>query len=190
MLANPAALRYDRGDHFEDNEGYDMIYALYTLVVLVLIGCDQLLKSWTVSHLELGQSTGFLPGFLQLTRVHNYGAAWSSFSGKTVLLVAVTAVLLVAVAYLLLRRIVRHPLGVAAALLILGGGVGNIIDRIANGYVVDMFDLLLFDYPVFNLADCFVVVGVILGAVYYLWFYEKYDKKGISHGNPDAASQS
>ena len=177
VLANPAALRYDRGDHFEDNEGYDMIYALYTLVVLVLIGCDQLLKSWTVSHLELGQSTGFLPGFLQLTRVHNYGAAWSSFSGKTVLLVAVTAVLLVAVAYLLLRRIVRHPLGVAAALLILGGGVGNIIDRIANGYVVDMFDLLLFDYPVFNLADCFVVVGVILGAVYYLWFYEKYDAR-------------
>lgn len=154
-----------------------MIYALYTLVVLALIGCDQLLKSWTVSHLELGQSTGFLPGFLQLTRVHNYGAAWSSFSGKTVLLVAVTAVLLVAVAYLLLRRIVRHPLGVAAALLILGGGVGNIIDRIANGYVVDMFDLLLFEYPVFNLADCFVVVGAILGAVYYLWFYEKYDKK-------------
>ena len=148
-----------------------MIYALYTLVVLALIGCDQLLKSWTVSHLELGQSTGFLPGFLQLTRVHNYGAAWSSFSGKTVLLVAVTAVLLVAVAYLLLRRIVRHPL------LILGGGVGNIIDRIANGYVVDMFDLLLFDYPVFNLADCFVVVGVILGAVYYLWFYEKYDAR-------------
>ena len=177
VLANPAALRYDRGDHFEDNEGYDMIYALYTVVVLTLIGCDQLLKSWTVNHLALGQSTGFLPGFLQLTRVHNYGAAWSSFSGKTVLLVAVTAVLLVAVAYLLLRRIVRHPLGVAAALLILGGGVGNIIDRIANGYVVDMFDLLLFDYPVFNLADCFVVVGVILGAVYYLWFYEKYDAR-------------
>ena len=100
-----------------------MLYALYTLVVLVLIGCDQLLKSWTVNHLALGQSTGFLPGFLQLTRV------------------------------------------------------GNIIDRIANGYVVDMFDLLLFDYPVFNLADCFVVVGVILGAVYYLWFYEKYDAR-------------
>ena len=177
MLANPAALRYDRGDHFEDNEGYDMIYALYTLVVLVLIGCDQLLKSWTVSHLELGQSTGFLPGFLQLTRVHYYCAAWALFSGLSVHLVAVPAVLLVSVAELLLRRIVRHPLGVAAALLILGGGVGNIIDRIANGYVVDMFDLLLFDYPVFNLADCFVVVGVILGAVYYLWFYEKYDAR-------------
>ena len=154
-----------------------MLYALYAAVVLVLIGCDQLLKSWVVSHLALGKSTAFLPGFLQLTRVHNYGAAWSSFSGKTALLVAVTALLLTGVVYLLLRRIVRHPLGVAAALLILGGGIGNIIDRIAHRYVVDMFDLLLFDYPVFNLADCFVVVGVILGAVYYLWFYEKYDAR-------------
>lgn len=154
-----------------------MLYILYTAVILVLVGCDQLLKSWTVHHLELGQSAAFLPGFMQLTRVHNYGAAWSSFSGKTVLLVVVTAALMIAVAYLLIRRIVRHPLGIAAALLILGGGVGNIIDRIAHGYVVDMFDLLLFDYPVFNLADCFVVVGVILGAVYYLWFYEKYDAR-------------
>lgn len=154
-----------------------MIYALYTAVILALVGCDQLLKSWTVYHLALGESTAFLPGFMQLTRVHNYGAAWSSFSGKTVALIVVTAALMLAVAYLLVRRIVRHPLGCAAAVLILGGGIGNIIDRICNGYVVDMFDLLLFNYPVFNLADCFVVVGVILGAVYYLWFYEKYDAR-------------
>ena len=154
-----------------------MIYVLYTAVILALVGCDQLLKSWTVHHLALGESTAFLLGFMQLTRVHNYGAAWSSFSGKTAMLIAVTAALMIAVAYLLIRRIVRHPLGVAAAVLILGGGVGNIIDRIVHGYVVDMFDLLLFDYPVFNLADCFVVAGVILGAVYYLWFYEKYDAR-------------
>lgn len=159
-----------------------MTYALYMAVLLVLVGCDQWLKSWTVSHLPLGESTDFLPGFMQLTRVHNYGAAWSSLSGKTVLLIVVTAVLLVAVAYLLVRRIVRHPLGLTAALLILGGGVGNIIDRIRHGYVVDMFDLLLFDYPVFNLADCFVVVGVLLGAVYYLWFYEKYDARKKDDG--------
>ena len=149
----------------------------YIVLFAALLGADQLIKYWTVEHLALGESAAFLPGIVQLTRVHNYGAAWSSFSGKTVMLIAVTAVLLVAVAYLLIRRIVRHPLGIAAALLILGGGVGNIIDRIAHGYVVDMFDLLLFDYPVFNLADCFVVVGVILGAVYYLWFYEKYDAR-------------
>ncbi len=60
-------------------------------------------------------------------------------------------------------------------MLVLGGGIGNMIDRIFRGYVVDMFDLQFMDYPIFNLADIFVVAGVILGAVYYLWFYDKYD---------------
>ena len=161
-----------------------MRFLLYAAALLVMIVGDQALKGWTVSHLELGESTPFIPAIMQLTRVHNYGAAWSSLSGKTVLLIAVTAVMMIAVAVLLLRRAVRHPLGVAACLLILGGGIGNIIDRIRLGYVVDMFDLLLFSYPVFNLADCFVVVGAILGAVYYLWIYEKFDARKKSNDSP------
>ena len=161
-----------------------MRFLLYAAALLVMIVGDQALKGWTVSHLELGESTPFIPAIMQLTRVHNYGAAWSSLSGKTVLLIAVTAVMMIAVAVLLLRRVVRHSLGVAACLLILGGGIGNIIDRIRLGYVVDMFDLLLFSYPVFNLADCFVVVGAILGAVYYLWIYEKFDARKKSNDSP------
>ncbi len=161
-----------------------MRFLLYAAALLVMIAGDQALKGWTVSHLELGESIPFIPAIMQLTRVHNYGAAWSSLSGKTVLLIAVTAVMMIAVAVLLLRRVVRHPLGVAACLLILGGGIGNIIDRIRLGYVVDMFDLLLFSYPVFNLADCFVVVGAILGAVYYLWIYEKFDARKKSNDSP------
>lgn len=154
-----------------------MRFLLYAAALAVMILGDQALKSWTVTHLELGESTAFLPGFMQLTRVHNYGAAWSSLSGRTVLLIAVTAVMMIAVAVLLIRRVVRHPLGVSACLLILGGGIGNIIDRIRLGFVVDMFDLTIFNYPVFNLADCFVVVGAILGAIYYLWLYEKVDAR-------------
>ena len=123
---------------------------------------------------------------VQLTRLHNTGAAWSSFSGKTGLLAVVTIVLMLAVAWLLVKKIVRHPLGVTAGVLILGGGIGNVIDRVCRGYVVDMFDLQFISYPIFNLADCFVVAGVILGAVYYLWFYEKYDKK--KEPRDDAAS--
>ena len=161
-----------------------MRFLLYAAALLVMIVGDQALKGWTVSHLELGESTPFIPAIMQLTRVHNYGAAWSSLSGKTVLLIAVTAVMMIAVAVLLIRRVVRHPLGVAACLLILGGGIGNIIDRIRLGYVVDMFDLLLFSYPVFNLADCFVVVGAILGAVYYLWIYDKFDARKKSNDSP------
>ena len=154
---------------------------LYVLIVCALIAADQALKYWTVSHLAVGQSAPLLPGIMRLTRLHNYGAAWSSLSGKTALLIAVTAALLVGVIVLLVRRIVRHPLGVAGCLLILGGGIGNIIDRIAHGYVVDMFDLELFTYPIFNLADCFVVVGAILGGIYYLFLYDKTDGKEKRH---------
>lgn len=158
-----------------------MIWSI--LLLAALIASDQLLKYWTVSHLALGESAPFLPGFMQLTRLHNYGAAWSSFSGKTAILLVVTTLLMAAITVLLAKKIVRHPLGVAACLLILGGGLGNMIDRVLRGYVVDMFDLQLFSYPIFNLADCFVVVGAILGAVYYLFLYEKYDKKERKNGN-------
>lgn len=161
-----------------------MVWSIALLVIL--IGADQTLKYWTVTHLALGESTELLPGVLQLTRLHNYGAAWSSLSGKTVVLLIVTAALLIAVAWLLVKKIVRHRLGVAAGLFILGGGLGNMIDRVWHGYVVDMLDISpLFEYPVFNLADCFVVVGAVLGAVYYLWFYDKYDKKERTHGHKD-----
>ena len=94
-------------------------------------------------------------------------------------------VLMALVLWLLIKKIVRHPLGVAGCLLILGGGMGNLIDRIFRGYVVDMFDLLLFQYPIFNLADCFVVVGAVLGAIYYLFLYEKTDRREKPH-DPDA----
>ena len=91
------------------------------IILIVLIAADQLLKWWTVSHLALGESAPLIPGVIQLTRLHNTGAAWSSFSGKTALLTAVTLVLMAAVAVLLVKKIVRHRLGVAACLLILGG---------------------------------------------------------------------
>ena len=160
---------------------------LYALIVLVLIAADQGLKYWVVTHLALGESAPLLPGVMQLTRLHNTGAAWSSFSGMTTVLAAVTVVLIVGVIVLLVKGIVRHPVGVAGCLLILGGGIGNLIDRIFRGYVVDMFNLQLFQYPVFNIADCFVVIGAILGGVYYLFLHEKTDKKEKPH-DPDADS--
>ena len=131
----------------------------------------------------------FLPGFMELRTVHNYGAAWSSFSGMRWVLVAVTSCIVLAVAFALVRRIVLHPVGVAACFLIISGGLGNIIDRVRQGYVVDMFNFLFMDYPVFNVADICVVCGCIMGAIYYLWLYEKYDKKDKKHGDTDAPTE-
>lgn len=81
-----------------------------------------------------------------------------------------------AVVYLVVKKIVRHPRALRPPCWCLAAGAGNMIDRLCRGYVVDMFDLEFMSYPIFNLADIFVVIGVLLGAVYYLWFYDKYDK--------------
>lgn len=166
-----------------------MLYAIFAVLSLAILALDQWVKYWITVNLPLGESMPLLPGFMQLRTVHNFGAAWSSFSGMRWLLVAVTSVIVLAVAYVLVRRIVRHPLGVAACFLILSGGLGNIIDRVRLGYVVDMFDFQFMNYPVFNVADIAVVCGAVLAAVYYLWFYEKYDKKDRQDGDTDAPTE-
>ena len=145
------------------------------LSICGIVAADQMAKLATLT-LGLGETADFLPPVFQLRRVHNYGAAWSSLSGARWLLIAATAVGMAALAWLLIK-IVRHPLGFWALTMVIGGGVGNLIDRIFRGYVVDMFDVMLFNYPVFNVADCFVVVGTILGLIYYLKYYADSDAK-------------
>ena len=155
-----------------------MLYAVFAALAAGLLVLDQWLKLWITANLPLGESMPFMPGFVELLTVHNYGAAWSSFSGQRFLLLGVTSVIIAAVVILLARRIVRHPLGVAACSLIVSGGIGNLIDRFRLGYVVDMFHFEFWpSYPVFNIADICVVCGAILGAIYYMWIYEKYDAK-------------
>ena len=151
------------------------------LSVLGIIAADQMAKLVTLS-LGLGETADFLPPIFRLRRVHNYGAAWSSLSGARWLLIAATAIGIAALIWLLIR-IVRHPLGFWALTMVIGGGIGNLIDRIFRGYVVDMFDVMLFNYPVFNVADCFVVVGTILGLVYYLKYYAESDAKNWEKKN-------
>ena len=164
-----------------------MLYALFGLLAVILLVVDQWSKFWITANLPLGESIPFLPGFVELLTVHNYGAAWSSFSGMRWLLLAVTSLIVLAVLFVVVRGIVRHPLGLFSAFLVISGGLGNIIDRARLGYVVDMFDLTFMEYPVFNIADMCIVCGCILGCIYYLWFYEKYDKKDTGHGTRDAA---
>ena len=166
-----------------------MWYVLFALLAAGGLVFDQWLKAYMTANIPLGQTQPLIPGIIELRTVHNYGAAWSSFSGQRWLLVIVTCCIVAAVAWCLIRRIVRHPLGVAACFMVISGGIGNIIDRVRLGYVVDMFNLLFMEYPVFNVADIFVVCGAVLGAVYYMWFYEKYDKKGGAHGESDAPSE-
>ena len=158
-----------------------MLYILFLALGAAGLALDQWLKAYVTANIPLGQAQSLLPGVVELRTVHNYGAAWSSFSGSRWLLVAVTCVIVAFVTVLLIRRVVRHPLGVAACCMVISGGLGNIIDRVRLGYVVDMFNLLFINYPVFNVADILVVCGAVLGCIYYLWFYERYDKAVKHH---------
>ena len=153
-----------------------MYYVICSLLGAALLGTDQWVKAWVVGHLQMGETTSLFPGFLELMRVHNYGAAWSSFSGARWLLIALTAAGMCAIAWLLVK-IVRHPLGQWSLAIILGGGIGNLIDRVRLGYVVDMLDTMFMDFPVFNVADVFVVCGTVCALIYYLAFYSKSDEK-------------
>ena len=155
-----------------------MYYWIFGLLGLAALGLDQWVKAWTTANLALGETTPLLPGLVELMRVHNYGAAWSSFSGQKWLLLGVTGVIVLAVAWLLVRKVVRHPVGILACCLILSGGIGNILDRLRLGYVVDMLHFQFWpSYPTFNVADMCIVSGAVLGAVYYVYLYEKHDRR-------------
>ena len=129
---------------------------------------DQLIKLWaTVELLPVG-SKPFIPHVLEFYYLLNDGMSFSMLSGKRTLLVIITGVMLAVLAgMLLLRKMPR--LERAAWILVVGGGVGNLIDRVFRSFVVDYIDISpLFSFPVFNFADCCVVIGTAMLAVYML----------------------
>lgn len=134
------------------------------LCIAVLTGFDQFIKYLTVLKLERGKSHVLINNVFQLTHVRNYGAAWSSFTGKRFFLLAVTLVVLVVLCMLYIRMAKLDMFKDIRVLMVflISGALGNIIDRVVNGYVVDMFDFCLINFPVFNVADIYVTCSVIL----------------------------
>lgn len=154
---------------------------LYAILAVVLILVDQLTKLLTRAHIEPGGSVPFLPHVLDLTYVKNTGAAFSILEEHTWLLTLFSAVIVLLIAWLLWKKFFTNRLGMFSAVLILAGGVGNLIDRAVFGYVTDMIRTLFMQFPVFNVADCCITVGVVLLAIYVLFFYKE-DKKEEEHG--------
>ncbi len=143
-----------------------MPYVLLSALIVVL---DQWYKGFVARRLvEVGSSADFLPGILQLTLVHNYGASWGILAGKTSLLLAVTALVCAVILCIMLLDKPAAPLGKLSFAFILGGAVGNALDRFLQGYVIDMFETQFMDFPVFNVADCFITVGAVLLCLWVL----------------------
>lgn len=150
---------------------------LDTIVIVVLVLLDQLVKFLVKTQIPLGTDVSFIPHVLGLTHIHNEGAAFSMLSGARWFFVVLTAVFVVFAMWLILKKHFTHPMARWSLVLVVGGAVGNLIDRAAYGYVVDMFKTLFMNFAIFNVADIFVVVGGIAFCVYYAFLHDKYVAK-------------
>ena len=140
-----------------------MAFVLFNLAaVAALVGIDQLIKLWASNVLQPVGAMPLIPHVVELRFVLNQGMAFSLLSGKQLFLIAATSAALLLVAYALFFRSQGKYLQQAALILVLGGGIGNLIDRVLNGEVVDYINLLFMRFAVFNFADICVCVGVAL----------------------------
>lgn len=162
-----------------------MFYAYAILAVLLVIG-DQLTKLAVRTGIPLGGSVPFIPGVLELTYVQNTGAAFSILRSHTWLLTLTSAAVVLAVCCLIVRGFFKNALGRWAAVLVLAGGVGNLIDRAVFGFVTDMLKTTFIDFPVFNVADCCITVGVPL-LFLYVWLHVGVEEK--KEDGADGASE-
>lgn len=141
--------------------------AFFLFVVAVLVALDQLVKWEVVRHIK-NQDIPVLGDFLHFTYEENTGAAFSLMTGKVWLLSLVALIMVVVCLYILLRQKLRAPLGNLALLLISSGGMGNLIDRLFRGHVIDFLYVKKINFAVFNVADSYVVVGAILLCIFLL----------------------
>ena len=155
-----------------------MEFTLFALFAAGIVAADQFTKYLTVAHIVLGQRVPFIPGLLRFTYVQNTGAAFSSFEGQQWLFALIFA------AFTVLMLWEYHKKSMPFSKLerwciaaIYGGGLGNMIDRVRLGYVVDMIETEFIDFPVFNVADCFITCGCILLMVSLILFNKEFWKE-------------
>ena len=144
----------------------------YAIVAILILIADQGLKYWVTVNIALdtGHVT-LIPGVLELTNIHNNGAAFSMLEHAPHWIFIIFTLVFAAIAVFCLRRNVVHgKVGRWSVVLVLAGAVGNCIDRILNGYVVDMFNFLFVRFAVFNLADVFIVVAGITLCLHVIFY--------------------
>ena len=155
-----------------------MMYALMALFVGVIVALDQWTKVLTLSNIALYEKVPFLDGLFHFTYVQNTGAAFSSFEGAMWLFALVFALFTALVIYDLEKKAMPFTVlerwCIAA---VYGGGLGNMIDRLRLGYVVDMIEVEFIRFPVFNVADCFITCGCVLLLVHLIFFNKDFWKE-------------
>ncbi len=164
-----------RENFFDLSLGTDCMF--YIILVAILVAVDQVIKILVRTLIPLGGSVPLIPHIMGLTYLQNTGAAFSLFEERTWLLALISIVIVVVISVLLITKVLVHPLGAVPAVMVIAGGIGNLIDRFAFGFVTDMFQTLFVNFAIFNFADICVTVGGIMLIIYVLFFYDKFEKK-------------
>ncbi len=162
----------------------------WILIVFLIVVLDQVTKNLIVSNLELYEEITVVPNFFTITHIHNEGIAFGMLSKfgllSKIVIILLTLVMIVVAVFMIAKRFVTGPLGIICVSFIIGGGIGNLIDRIVLRYVVDFFAFTFWgnDFAIFNVADIFVTVGTILFIFYFLLLQKDEPKvKGKDDGN-------
>lgn len=145
---------------------------IFIISAVILAAIDQISKVYVLANLKPVGSVQFLPGILDFTFVENRGAAFGILSGGRWIFVLITLVVTIGALWYVKNKMPEtkqyFPVKISLA-LILAGAWGNVIDRLFRGYVVDFFELKFISWPVFNMADIYVVTGTVLLAVMYIF---------------------
>lgn len=143
-----------------------MLYAIVAVIALII---DQATKYWATANIVLNTGEkAFIPGFIRFTNIHNTGAAFSILEGARWFFVILCLIFVALIVYVLVTDLVSSPGARWAAVIVMAGAVGNCIDRLICGYVVDMIEFEFINFPVFNVADIYITVGAVLFAVFTL----------------------
>ncbi len=161
---------------------------LYTAIIAAVIVLDQITKSAAVRYLKPIPTKPLIEDVLHLTYVTNYGAAFGMLANHRWIFLAISTVSIVLMIAYLFSKQVTHPLLGVALSCVIGGGIGNMIDRTIMGYVVDFVDFRLINFAVFNVADIFVCVGCALLFLWLLCFARLDDTKAASASDDDTAN--
>ena len=141
----------------------------YAIITAAIIAADQLVKAWAKTSLMDVGTIPVIKDVFHLTYAENRGAAFSMLEGQRWFFIVLTSVMLVVIAVAFFKEFFKGIWGKTTLVFIFAGAVGNFIDRVWLGFVVDMFDFRLIDFPIFNVADIFLTVGAAMGIIYILF---------------------
>lgn len=158
----------------------------WALIPLCIIAADQTVKHWAQNVLQRLDTVPLIENVLYLTYARNTGAAFSMLQGGRWIFVCITAVMLCVMFWALRKQWVQGVFGKLAVLFVMGGGIGNLIDRIRFGYVVDLFDFRLINFAIFNVADSFITVGGIMLGIYLIFIDRRLMRKENTNGENNA----